>query len=83
MARLRSSMNTLEVRSTIPSSELRQMSRILDYGDHSPLPVVPPEMRSTGAAAMDADSRCLRSLSANATARAASMALAANSALGA
>ncbi len=82
MAKLRSNMATFEVYPTLQPDERKRLANSVVY-DTTTLPVVPVELRSTGAAAADADSRCLRNLSANATARAASMALAANSALGA
>ena len=84
MAKLRSSMTDYDfaVYPTLQPDERRRLANAVVYGDQATASVVPVELRSTGAAAADADTMCLRSLSSNANARAASMALAANSALG-
>ena len=82
MAKLRSNMATFEVYPMLQPDERRRLASALVYDDGAAISVVPVELRSAGMAAADADFRCLRNLSANATARAASMALAANSTLG-
>ena len=82
MARLRSSLATFEVQPEIKPGDRERMIELFG-GEGVSFPDVPIELRSTGDAAAYADDRCLRNLSSNARARAASMVLAANSALGA
>lgn len=82
MARLRSSLASFEVQPKIKPGDRKRLAELFG-GEGFEFPDVPVELRSTGDAAVDADDRCLRNLSSNARARAASMVLAANSALGA
>lgn len=81
MARLRSDTKVPEVFPTISDEERRRLAHAISY-DTDGLPVVPPELRSTGEAARMADEMCLRRLGANATACGASRAMAKDSSLG-
>lgn len=84
MAKIRPTMTTVRTApQPMTADELRRAAKFMARTDTTALPKVPVNMRSTGMAALEADARCLKGLSVNATTRAASMALAGNSALGA
>lgn len=84
MAKIRPTMTTIRVAPRpMTAAELRRAAKFMAQTDGEVAPKVPANLRSTGVAALEADARCLKRLSANATTRAASMALAGNSALGA